>query len=244
MSNNDNTHSMNPLLRKALVYSSVLMCVCIASAAGISVLYVANKKRIAKNKDKVFYTSLENVLGDATDVRTLEEDAEMGETDFYVASTEDGVRYVARGTARGYQSQLTVLVSIDADSARTPLPSNPTIYRAAVVSSQETPGLGENINKVEKDVSLWAALVGYGESGADSRPDFQKQFNNMRLKDLKVDKTGDTGITPITGATITSRGTTQAVRNAAEKLIEKTHKMYDTAPAANKDGVTESTSYQ
>ncbi len=238
MSNNSDSQSSTSLLRKALVYSSVLMCVCIASAAGISVLYVANKTRIAKNKDKMFFKSLENVLGNATDVRTLDEEKEMGKSDFYVASIDDGVRYVARAKARGYQSEITVLVSIDADTARAPLPNNPTIYRAAVVSSQETPGLGENINKVEKDVSLWAALMGYGGSGDQARPDFQTQFNNMRLNDLKVNKGGDSGITPITGATITSRGTTQAVRNAAQSLIQKTHDLYEKG-TTNYDSSTE-----
>ena len=50
-----------------------------------------------------------------------------------------------------------------------------TIHRVTIISSQETPGLGENVKLVQKDVSIWAKLAGAG-AGADKRPTFQVQF--------------------------------------------------------------------
>ncbi|MFW6457569.1 MAG: FMN-binding protein [Planctomycetota bacterium] len=214
--------------RKAFLYGTVLMGVCIASGAGVSVLYVTNKDRIADNKLKSFRHSLKTVTGRTTDVRPLDENAAMGEAEVYYAPKDTGVRYVARGSARGYQSTIDVLVSIDAQSAQTPLPADPVIHRVAVVSSQETPGLGENINKIKTDISLWGAILGQGEDDGASRPWFQEQFHEKRLSDLKVETTEGENIQAITGATITSRGTTQAVRNAVQTLIDTTQNLYGT----------------
>ncbi|MFW6456887.1 MAG: FMN-binding protein [Planctomycetota bacterium] len=224
--NSESGTTKNQLARKVVLYSAVLMGVCLVSAAGVSVLYVTNRGRIQQNQMKSFRQSLSVVLGDADDAQPLDEETPVNEADVLVAPMDDGVRYVVRGSARGYQSVIEVLVSIDADSADSPLNSDPTIHRVAVVSSQETPGLGENINKVEKDVSLWAAMLGRGNGDGNDRPWFQAQFNGKRLSDLEVRKEDDSGIEPITGATITSRGTTEAVRNAAETLIEKTRELY------------------
>lgn len=223
--------SRHPLVRKMLLYSAVLMSICLASAAGVSILYVTNRDRIRQNQLKSFHQTLSEVLGDAKDVRPLDENARIGEADVYVASTDNGVRYAAKASARGYQSIITVLVSLDAKSAHTPLPDDPVIHRAAVVSSQETPGLGENINKVKKDLSLWAALSGIfvdqPDSDGPNRPWFQDQFNGKKLSDLEVTQSGKNGIRPITGATISSRGTTKAVRKAIETAVHTTETVND-----------------
>lgn len=223
MTPDNNTRSA--LIRKIFIYSGVLMGVCVASAAGISTLYVVNRDRIRENKMKSFRQSLAVVLGEAQNARPLLEGQKEGEADIYVASLDDRARYVVRGAARGYQSRVIVLAAVDAPPEQ-PVPEDPQIYRVAVVSSGETPGLGENINKVQKDVSLWAAMIGRKGKGGPRRPWFQNQFSRKRLSDLQVDPTGEAGITPITGATITSRATTEAVRRAVQKLITQTRNLY------------------
>jgi Na+-translocating ferredoxin:NAD+ oxidoreductase RnfG subunit len=219
------TNSRSALIRKIFIYSGVLMGVCVASAAGISTLYVVNRDRINENKMKSFRQSLAVVLGEAQNARPLIQGQKEGEADIYVASLDGKVRYVVRGAARGYQSIVAVLASVDAPPQQ-PVPENPQIYRVAVVSSGETPGLGENINKVPKDISLWAAMIGRKGKDGPQRPSFQKQFSGKRLSDLRVDTSGEAGITPITGATITSRATTKAVRQAVRKLITQTRELY------------------
>ena len=61
------------------------------------------------------------------------------------------------------------------------------------------------------------------------RPWFQQQFSDkaLTLAELKVVKQADPkGIVAITGATITSEATTQAVRNAVQAIIDTTAKTY------------------
>jgi Na+-translocating ferredoxin:NAD+ oxidoreductase RnfG subunit len=151
----------------------------------------------------------------------------------FIGSTDGGARYVARGSEPGYQSEVVVLVAVDAEP-RQPVAEDPVIYRMAVVSSEETPGLGENIKSVEKDVSLWAALTrvftGGGLPAQEKRPWFQGQFSGKRLSDLVVQKRADTEmIRPITGATITSKAATAAARQAAQRIIETTAALYGEA---------------
>jgi RnfABCDGE-type electron transport complex G subunit len=225
MTAQSNKDDRSDLVRKILVYAGVLMGVCLASGAGISSLYVANTDRIRRNEQRSFRQTLAVVLGDAGDARPIADEQMQEPARMYQAALNGTTRYVARGSAQGYQSNITVLVSVDAPEGR-PLPDDPVIHRVAVVSSGETPGLGENINKVKKDVSLWAALMGMeGEAGED-RPAFQAQFSGKRLSDLQVDKSGKGGITPVTGATITSRATTAAVREAVTALIRRTRRLH------------------
>ncbi len=210
---------------RILRFGAVLTGVCLVSATALSLLYVTSIERIRRNQERAFQEKLSDVLGAAQPPEPLGGDAApRSEETVYVARTETGVRYVAAGSAQGYQSKIVVLVAVDAE-ADTPVGDDPTIYRVAVVSSGETPGLGENINKVEASVSLWAAIFrqGDGDEGAERAPRFQEQFSGKRLSDLVVDKKADTDkIVPITGATISSRVTTQAVRRAVERIIART----------------------
>ena len=125
----------------------------------------------------------------------------------YMNETSSGILYAAMGVAQGYQSQIKVLVSVAAPGSRTPVGDDPVIHRMAVVESTETPGLGENIKAVEKDVSVWGAMA--GEKPTPQRPWFQEQFSGKRLSDLVVEKRpGTDRIAAVTGATITSRAAT------------------------------------
>jgi len=225
---------------KILHYAAVLMGVCLASGAGVSLVYVTSRDRIEANQQKAFEARLQAVLGDAEDCRSLneKEPPESPADAVYVARTDAGVRYVAAGSAQGYQSKVTVLVSVDAADPETPGDGDPAVYRLVVLESQETPGLGENVNAVQSDVSLWSAILGRGGNGEQKRPPFQEQFTGKRLSDLQV--TGRDGqITPITGATITSTATTVAAREAIGKIVARTRELYGEPRAA--DATTEGT---
>ena len=226
MRENANTNLRGKIIRYALV----LMGVCLASGLGVSLLFVSARDRIRDNEVKAFQQKLADVLGedgDATPVGKYPEGT--GAMDMiYVVEAGMAARYAATGSEQGYQSVITVLVSVDAPAARTPVGDDPRLYRLAVVSSGETPGLGENVNQVEADVSLWGALAGQGGGpGEKKRPAFQEQFSGKRLSDLVVDKQAGTDkIYPVTGATITSTAVTGAARNAVERIIEKTRELY------------------
>jgi RnfABCDGE-type electron transport complex G subunit len=211
------------LLRGVLV----LTLICLVSGLGVGLLYASMKDDIEANERQVFLDTLADVLGEADSYRTVGEyDVSVADLDkVYVNQMDGDVLYAATGAAQGYQSTVTVLVAVRAERAGAAVGEDPVIHRMAVVSSQETPGLGENIRHVEKDRSIWRALLGGRES--PRRPWFQEQFAGKRLSDLVVEKRQDTGrIAAVTGATITSRATTEAARRAVHKIIQTTGEAY------------------
>jgi len=223
------------LKRKLLTYAAILMGVCLVSALALSSLFVLSRDSIRENEEAAFREKLTDVLGDAENPRGIIEYADTVplEDRVYVADLPTRVRYAAMGSAQGYQSVIRVLLSLDAPRAREPVEGDPRIVRLSVVSSGETPGLGENIHKVPAEDSLWGAAwkaVGGGEpaSGEKRRPAFQEQFSGKRLSDLVImDKAPDgAGMVPITGATITSRAVVKAARRAVERIIEQTSETY------------------
>ena len=213
--------------KKILTYVAVLTGVCLAAALGVSVIYVVSRDQIAKNEEKAFMTKLSEVFGDAGDPKPIGGGKIGAESTVYAARTSDGVRYAAIGSARGYQSSVVVLVSVDVPKADTPVEGDPAIYRLVALPTTETPGLGENIHSVTADVSLWGAMAGQGEESGEKRPSFQEHFTGKRLSDLVVEKKADTAkILPITGATITSTAVTKAARQAVQRIMDKTKELY------------------
>ena len=219
--------------KKALQYTVVLTGICLVCTAGVAVLYVMSKARIAQNAASTFRDKLQEVLGDAKDPQPLGAEEADPLAGVYVARTENVARYAATGAAQGYQSQVTVLVSVDAASGGAAVGDDPVIYRLAVFDSKETPGLGEEIKKVQSDTTLWGMFLGEG-GDTSRRPAFQEQFSGKKLSDLVVDAKISGRIVPITGATITSRATTNAARLAVQRIIEKTQEMQ--GKAVSKEG--------
>jgi Na+-translocating ferredoxin:NAD+ oxidoreductase RnfG subunit len=207
---------------------AILAAICLGSGLGVGVLYVSMKDDIAENERSVFVETLAVVLGEAEDypaVGDYPETVPEGER-VYGVPVPDGALYAATGTAQGYQSTVKVLVAVKADRIGEPPGADPVIHCMAVVSSQETPGLGENIKHVERDVSLWGAIA--GQKSVAKRPWFQEQFTGRRLGDLIVEKSRDTSkIAAVTGATITSEAATQATRNAIERILKRTREVYE-----------------
>ncbi len=239
----------------------VLAGICLASGAGVGLLYWAMRDDIEAKSAGIFQDSLADVLGSAREYGVVGEysDETAAEDKVYVNDEVSPVLFAGMGTAQGYQSVVQVLVSVEAASAGAPAGDNPRIHRLKVVASQETPGLGENIKAVEQDASIWAKLFGAdgddsdrqphnsnptrsagdGETGTTlkaaseppatekPRPWFQEQFSGKTLEDLVVDKDPDTDkIVPLTGATITSRATTEAARDAVQRIIDRTREVY------------------
>ncbi len=234
-----NQTGASPGLAKGIL---VLGLICLGSGLGVGTLYSRMKADIERNQESVFRESLKKVLGPAERYETVGEYAPNASREeiVYRNETDSGVLYAAMGTAPGYQSQIEVLVSVKADKPQTPVGEDPVIHRIAVVFSQETPGLGARVEEVQKDISIWTSLRGAltgRKKAAFGRPSFQKQFDNKKLSDLEVEKGGGSSdvegtagatarIRPITGATITSKATTRAVREAVEKIIQRTREVY------------------
>ena len=217
------------LTASLLQYGAVLGAICLVSGACLSCMFAVARDRIEENEQKAFDETLDTVMGNAEDVQPLGADAASVplQERIYVGTIPGGKRYVARGAAQGYQSEIVVLAAVDGLKRGEYVGEDPVIYRVAVVSSAETPGLGANINKAPVDVTLWAAIAGAMMGGNDADKDkaapvpvFQAKFSRKKLSELVVDKTGQSGIEPLTGATISSRAVTRAVRQAVERIVE------------------------
>ena len=220
-------HDIRPATAGLLRGVLVLTFICLGSGLGVGLLFRAMQDDIEDNSRKAFLATLEVVLPEASSEQTVGDypaDVPL-ERRVFRSDTADGVLYAGMGAAQGYSSEIKVLASVRALESGRPLGDDPVIHRMAVVSSQETPGLGENINLVEKDVSVWGAVA--GQKSTPGRPWFQEQFSGKRLSDLMVETTRDTDrIAAITGATISSEAGTQATRRAVQRIIERTREVY------------------
>jgi Na+-translocating ferredoxin:NAD+ oxidoreductase RnfG subunit len=202
---------------------AVLAVICLTSGLALSVIYQKLKDPIAAKKKEAFNAGLAVVLGEAESYPVVNSDAAEGERVF-VAESDGKLLYAAEGRAKGYQSTIRVLVSVrvakpdgfqlDAVATFPPASGTLTIHRITVVESGETPGLGENIKLVQKDVSLWAKLGG-AEEQVGKRPAFQVKFDGQSEEALDA-------VDAVTGATITSNAVKTAVRDAVERIRKNT----------------------
>ena len=84
-----------------------------------------------------------------------------------------------------------------------------------ILSQNETPGLGSKIIEVEQDETIWSALSQEKkEEAAVPKPWFQEQFRGENIDSLDQIET-------ITGATISSTGVIDSIREKAEIILEE-----------------------
>jgi electron transport complex protein RnfG len=103
------------------------------------------------------------------------------------------VGYCVRVTGSGYNGYIRMIAGVD---------SNGIIAGVAVLEHSETPGLGAKINEIRP-----------GESEAW----FLKQFRGKRAGTIAIKE----DIDAITGATISSKAVTDAIRKTVDDLLSK-----------------------
>jgi len=106
------------------------------------------------------------------------------------------VGYCVRVLGSGYNGYIRIIAGVD---------SNGTIQGVAILEHSETPGLGAKINEIKS---------------GESEPWFLKQFKGKNARDIAVKK----DIDAITGATISSKAVTDAVRKTVDDLLSKLKK--------------------
>jgi len=182
----------------------VLTSICVVMAFLLSLVYSQTEERAKKQLEQLLERSLKEILPeyDNSPVKDLiylddKKDKELGQKCEYelnkgcrIYPAKKGKKLV--GLALGWQSNkgfggtIRMLVGITPKGEITGI---------NILSHSETPGLGAKI----------------------AEPEFQKQFLKKTLKNFnwKVDKDGG-DVKSITGATISSRAITEAVRQALE----------------------------
>ncbi|MCX5665455.1 MAG: RnfABCDGE type electron transport complex subunit G [Candidatus Omnitrophica bacterium] len=115
---------------------------------------------------------------------------------FEALKGKDLVGYCIRVVGNGYSGYIRIVAGVDLDG---------TIEGVAVLEHSETPGLGAKINEVKP---------------GESEPWFLKQFKGKNVRTIAVKK----NIDAITGATISSRAVTDAIRKTTDDLFSKLKK--------------------
>ncbi len=202
-------------------FGIVLGLITIASGLGISGVYQLTRGRIAAKKEKAFADALLSVFPKADRFVCVDPTGARGDTPWkgkgvgIAKGAGDILGYLAVGHKQGYSSTIRVLVGCGSDFH---------IKAIRILSQAETPGLGERTKEVRTNRTLWQAIgeaVGLSKrenTPQDKNPWFQEQFSGKALGDLVVVKDSSEGIQAITGATISSKAVTEAVKSALETI--------------------------
>lgn len=189
----------------------ILMLICLAATLALSYTYNRTRGKIEARAKEKQIQALKVVLPQAVRFSELEKGARI---DFYTAfdAADRIIGYAFPGETKGYSSVIKVMVGVDREGRITGI---------EMTEQKETPGLGDKTTRSPVRRTLWEALAGKG-GREDVRPPFQTQFTGKLLKDLKV-VVGptDENIEAITGATISSKAVTKAVRESLELFLEQ-----------------------
>jgi len=165
------------------------------SSATVAIIYALTEKTIAQAKTAKVNSAIAEVLTDI-DVSTVIQKYSRfvdGDTLYLYSATKDGQLVgtaVETFTDKGFGGRIKVMVGFLPDG---------TIYRTSVISHNETPGLGDKIERSKNDFSL--------------------QFDEKNPATFKLAVTKDGGnVDAITAATISSRAFCDAVQRAYNQL--------------------------
>lgn len=154
-----------------------LMVVTLIASLALALTNYYTAEKIVEQKDIAIRESLQKVI----DADNFEE-----KDGYYEAYKEEQlIGKVLKVEAQGYSSIISALVGVDLDNK---------ITGVDIVSQEETPGLGANIEK----------------------PEFLSQFQDKGAEDMLLKKDGGE-IDAVTGATISSRAITDGIKGSLEE---------------------------
>lgn len=172
----------------------VLSLVCLVSSAVVGGVYALTKEPIDKAQADKENAAIAEVVPQFDNVPKETSLTVKGEDlnyNVYIAKKgNEVVGYAVESSSTGFGGPIKLIVGFKPDCS---------IYDIAVVSSSETPGLGDKINK--------------------NKSDFSVQFKGKNPADFKLAVKKDGGdVDAITASTISSRAFTKAVENAYKIL--------------------------
>lgn len=178
--------------------------VCMA----VSMLVCVNQLTAAKIKEQqqnIIANALENVLPDSDSFSDEVKGTNINYFKGFDKSKQiNGYAFVT--TAKGYGGDIVVMTGIDIENK---------ITGVSIVKHSETPGLGSKINEVASSKTIVSMITG-AESKKESKiPWFCRRFEGLTQSGLFV---GNGGIESITGATISSKAVTEAVKDGILKF--------------------------
>ena len=175
----------------------VLTCISLLAALALTGVYALTKGPIEQGQLEKKQKALQAVLPDyeGTVRDTVIVDADNEEIPVHLAIGKDGELCgagIETYTKKAFSGRFDLMVGFDAEGA---------IVNTEVLKANETPGLGDNINK--------------------NKSDFAMQFNHQNPADFKLVVKKDGGdVDAITAATISSRAYCDAVQRAYDIFMK------------------------
>jgi len=212
-----------------LKLGATLFIVTAVMAAALGLVYSVTKDTIAEQErakvlDAVALVLPEGADPDYTEAVTKTEGG-LEVPDYFVARDASGMvlGYAVICYGKGFSSTLEVMAGF------TP---NGVITGTSVLKQGETPGLGERVNEVRIEGTLWTAIGGLFSdnpkpAGPPPEPWFQAQYLGLHADALELVKGAPADpehdrVAAITGATITSRAFTDGVREGVTAFLART----------------------
>ena len=185
--------------KEASIWRLVIVLTSIALIAGLALtgVYALTKNPIEKGQQEKKDKALQAVLPEyqGTVVDTVIVDADNEEIPVHLAIGENGELCgagIETYTKKAFSGRFDLMVGFDAEG---------TIVNTEVLKANETPGLGDNINK--------------------NKSDFALQFNHQNPADFQLVVKKDGGdVDAITAATISSRAYCDAVQRAYDIFMK------------------------
>lgn len=162
-----------------------LAVACLISGCIIAGTYYITADTAAQASIKMRDETMKTMVEGSTEIKEIE-----GKSEWYeVYKGSELMGYILPSDTKGYGGTMELLVAVDKDCK---------VITYKIVTSKETPGLGENAGK----------------------PEFANQFTGKSTANLVVtkDPSDKEDIQAMSGATISSKAVTLGVKNAVEEV--------------------------
>ncbi len=185
-----------------------LATICFITASLLSGVYLLTRPKIIEQKLRAENQALKEVFPEAGYFEPVLRDGEDVYFRAYASlEKKKHLGYAFRAEAQGYSSIIETMSGVDLQGRITGI---------RILAQNETPGLGAKINEVLVQRTLWQAIrelfVKVEKSPqVPSEPWFCAQFKGKRIEE---------NIQTITGATISSKGLIDSVREKAREVLQ------------------------
>ncbi|HDR06645.1 MAG TPA: RnfABCDGE type electron transport complex subunit G [Candidatus Coatesbacteria bacterium] len=202
-----------------------LFIVTAVMAAALGLVYSVTKETIAAQEEAKVLDAVALVLPEGASAEAVAKTVDGRQLpDYFVARGPDGrvVGYALVCYGKGFSSTLELMAGFTPDGV---------ITGTSVLKQAETPGLGERVNEVRAEGTLWTAIGGLfspaeGRAGPPPEPWYQTQYRGLDARGLELVKGAAdpdrNQVEAITGATITSRAFTDALRDGVTAFLART----------------------
>jgi Na+-translocating ferredoxin:NAD+ oxidoreductase subunit D len=178
-----------PEMKKKIRNGVILVIICLGASLASSLTSKMTQARLEAQMTSDEKETLGEVFAGAASFETKTLD---GKTYYLAKKDQQELGYVIKAEAQGYTSLITMMIGFDKDG---------TIEGVAVLSQQETPGLGDRIVEIKT---------------GEKQPWFLRQFSGRKAGELDLKN-----IQAITGATVTSGAVLESVKKSVAEFLAK-----------------------